>query len=84
MISKDEYMTYVKEENDRLEMLNAQKSSLEEQLARQKKEPSCRWAETFAEYMKIGKLTREVVLEMIDRIEVHENSEIDLYLRFCN
>ena len=38
----------------------------------------------FKNYMNVTKLTRGMILELIDKIEVHEDGVIDIYYRFCN
>ena len=42
------------------------------------------WVESFKDYINIKKLTREVVLELINKIAVHEDGTIDIYYRFSN
>ena len=38
----------------------------------------------FKDYINIEKLTRDVVIELIEKIEVHEDGGLDIYYRFRN
>ena len=86
LISKEEYKKYVAEYDKELEELKQQKmvvsekSDLQQELDSQYDE----WVEAFKDYINIETLTREVVLELIDKIEVHEDNAIDIYYRFQN
>ena len=42
------------------------------------------WVEAFRNYINIRKLTRDLVLELIERIEVNEDSSITIYYKFQN
>ena len=42
------------------------------------------WVEAFKDYINIEKLTRDVVIELIEKIEVHEDGGLDIYYRFRN
>lgn len=86
LISKDEYKKYVADYDKQLEELKQQQTTiigridLQQELDNQYDE----WVEAFKDYINIETLTREVVLELIDKIEVHEDNEIDIYYRFLN
>jgi len=42
------------------------------------------WVEAFKDYINIEKLTRDVVLELIDKIEVNADISINIYYKFQN
>lgn len=86
LISKEEYKKYVAEYDKELEELKQQKIVIGEKSDLQKEIDSQydEWVEAFKDYINIEELTREVVLELIDKIEVHEDNEIDIYYRFLN
>ena len=42
------------------------------------------WANAFKDYISIEKLTRDVVLELIDKIEVGKDGSITIYYKFQN
>ncbi len=42
------------------------------------------WVDAFKNYINVSELTRGMVLELIERIEVHEDGVIDIYYRFSN
>lgn len=43
-----------------------------------------RWVEKFSNYMNIDILTREIVVGLIEKIEVYENQQIEIYYKFKN
>lgn len=85
-ISKKEYLSYVKEFDkdisglkDKSERLNAQieeRSGLESEYHK--------WVDEFKNYINIDELTRDVVLEMIEKIEVNSDSSIRIFYKFQN
>lgn len=86
LITKQEYAKYVADYDKQIETLKEQmnvigeKSALEEEMDAQYDE----WVEAFRDYINIDKLTREVVLELIEKIEVHNDGQIDIYYKFRN
>ncbi len=42
------------------------------------------WVETFKNYINVNKLTRGMVLELIERIEVHNDGSVSIYYKFAN
>ncbi|MFT3985508.1 MAG: DUF4368 domain-containing protein, partial [Lachnospiraceae bacterium] len=42
------------------------------------------WVERFSNYIEIDELSREVMVEMIDRIEIEEKNGISIYFKFIN
>lgn len=86
LISKDEYVKYISEYDKEIEELNQQqcmiheKSDLQKTLNNQYDE----WVEAFKDYINIKKLTRDVVLELIEKIEVNRDGSINIYYKFQN
>ena len=86
VISKEEYLSYAKEYEADIQGLKDKRKCLEE---RRKEENSraCEydaWAESFRDYIHVDKLTREMVLELIDRIEVQEDGSVRIFYKFRN
>lgn len=86
VISKEEYLSYAKEYEADIQGLKDKRKRLEE---RRKEENSrvCEydaWAESFRDYIHVDKLTREMVLELIDRIEVQEDGSARIFYKFRN
>ncbi|MFV0516605.1 MAG: recombinase family protein [Aminipila sp.] len=84
LLTKAEYLDYkaeyIKQEHD----INTQLEQLQEQSEKSTdihREFSY-WIDRFRNYMNIDSLTREIVMEMIEKIEVHENNEIDVHFKF--
>lgn len=86
LIGKEEYMYYTGEYNRQIKELQLQKENLLEKMNMQDELDSRHdeWVEAFKNYIGVSELTREMVLELINRIEVHENGVIDIYYRFSN
>ncbi|GAB5616270.1 recombinase family protein [Faecalimonas canis] len=86
LIGKEEYMYYTGEYNRQIKELQLQKENLLEKMNMQNELDSRHdeWVEAFKNYIGVSELTREMVLELINRIEVHENGVIDIYYHFSN
>ena len=86
LISIKEYKQYVSEfENEIRELRELQsqingKTDLQQELNSQYDE----WVEAFKNYINIAELTREVVLELIDKIEVADGGSSTIYYKFQN
>lgn len=86
IISKDDYVSYSAEYDTQIEMLNQQKIEYQKKMdVHQELEAQYdEWIEEFTNYINIKKLTRDVVLELIGKIEVNHDGSIDIYYRFQN
>lgn len=86
IISKEEYIQYVAEYEEEVRELQMQIKELEEraELEEQVQTQYDEWTEAFKNYINISKLTREVVVELIDRIEVNKDGSINIYYKFQN
>ena len=85
IVSKDEYLLLKKKYNDQIAFF---KNKIE-QLQKKKENSSdeqdlalIRWINKFKNHMSIDTLNKEVVSELIQRIEVHENKEVDILFYF--
>lgn len=86
IISKHEYIDYVNGYDKKLKDLQKQKEQIFEKMEMQNEvdERYNDWVHAFKNYMNVTHLTRGMVLELIERIEVHEDGVIDIYYRFSN
>jgi len=86
MITKQEYTEYVAEYDTRIAELNKQKQIIMEKFEAQNDLDNQydEWVEAFKDYINIEKLTRDVVLELIDKIEVNADISINIYYKFQN
>lgn len=86
IIGKQEYIKYIKEYDSKINDLEKQLQEVSEKMELQNEvdEQYDAWISTFKNYMNVTKLTRGMILELIDKIEVHEDGVIDIYYRFCN
>lgn len=86
LITKDDYIKFVAEYDkevadlrQQIEIINEQ-TATQEQLEIQYDE----WADAFKNYINIKTLTREVVIELIDKIEINKDGSINIYYKFEN
>lgn len=86
LISKEEYRSYVKEYESDISDLKKQRQSIKEQISKQDERDNeyDEWVEKFKNYIDIDELTREVVLELIERIEVNEDGSVNMFYKFKN
>ena len=86
MITPQEYRSYVAEYEEEMSKLENQKEEILTKLADENslQNQHDEWVEAFKDYINIEKLTREVVIELIEKIEVHEDGGLDVYYRFRN
>ena len=85
-ITREEYVTYVSGYDREMQDLQQQKSAIYSQTDMQK-ELACQydaWIKAFQDSMQMEALTREAVLELIDKIEVNGDGSITIYYRFRN
>lgn len=86
LITRDEYKKYISDYDKEISELKEQqsviisKSDLEEEINNQYDE----WVEAFTNYIDIDKLTRDIVLELIEKIEVQDDGSINIYYKFKN
>lgn len=86
LITMDEYKKYSSAYNNEIKELKKQqdiineKTDLEEEINNQYDE----WEEAFINYINIDKLTRKIVLELIEEIEVNKDGSINIYYKFKN
>lgn len=86
LISREEYVEYTSVYDKEIEELKQQqcmindKADLQQRLDAQYDE----WVEAFKDYINIDTLTRDMVLELIDKIEVNSDGSINIYYKFQN
>lgn len=86
ILTKEEYAEYAFDYDKKIKELNAQKETLVNNINVQQEIDTQydKWVEGFINYIHIDSLTRELVLELIERIEVNHDGSIDVYYRFQN
>ena len=86
LISKQEYITYISQFDQEIKELQEQervmgdKADLQQEINVQYD----KWMEDFKDYINVNLLTRDMVLELIDKIEVGKDSSITIYYKFEN
>lgn len=86
LISKEEYIRYVSEYESELKELEKQKTVLFQKVALQQDSDALHdiWAEAFKDCINVDTLTRDMVLELVEKIEVHDDGAITIYYKFQN
>lgn len=85
-ITKEEYSEYKKKYEQDIEKLKEIINNLDKQQEKQKEiiNGNSKWIENFKEYKNITELDRDIITELIDYIEVHENKKITIHFKFIN
>lgn len=85
LISKSEFENYHTEYCNDISKLKEQEAEIEKK-SKKKRELCCKydeWGQNFRNYININEITREVAIELIDKIEVTEDGGINIYYKFC-
>lgn len=77
LMMRQKYTARIEETMGILEMLENERQETMEQNA-----VDCSWMQSFKENRNVQELTRELVVTLIDRIEVHEDKSIEIRFRF--
>lgn len=86
IISKDEYLKYVSDYDCEKKKIEKEKEKIIEKIDSQKELDNeyDAWVEAFKDYINIDELTRDIVVELIEKIEVNEDGSINIHYRFNN
>ncbi|MFG6330363.1 MAG: recombinase family protein [Lachnospiraceae bacterium] len=86
LISKNEYIKYTAEYEAEIRELQEQRSAICDRADLQQELDAMHdeWVEAFRDYINVTTLTRDMVLELIERIEVHSDGAITIYYKFQN
>ncbi|RGH19358.1 DUF4368 domain-containing protein [Ruminococcus sp. AF12-5] len=86
LISIDEYKSYTEKYNGELLDLEKQIKVLKEEKKNAYKvdQEYKQWVNTFSEYANVDTLTRAIVVELIERIDVYNDGSIKIHYRFKN
>lgn len=86
VISKEDYVSYTKEYEEDIRRLTEQlkvwEGQREEERGRAPEDDG--WVGNFIDYIHVDRLTREMVLGLIDRIEVNGDGSISIFYQFQN
>ena len=85
-ITKEEYLEYKNKYENDIERLksNIEKLEYEKKKCENKKEYTNEWNQKFKQHKNITELDRNVITELIDYIEVHENKKITIHFKFTD
>ena len=85
-ITKEEYLQYKQKYEQDIEKLKEIMVNLDKQKEKQEKfiNANSLWIEDFIKHKDITGLDRDIVSELIDYIEVHENKKITIHFKFTD
>ena len=83
-ITKEEYVEYKQKYERDIEKIEEIIENLDKQKGKQEKiiNGNSLWIENFKVYKNITELDRDIITELIDYIEVHENKKITIHFKF--
>ena len=83
-ITKEEYVEYKKKYENDIERLkvNIDKLKIEQQKNERKSISKCEWIEKLKKKKCITELSRDIIIELINNIYVHENGDITIQFKF--
>lgn len=85
-ITREEYLTYKQEYEKEIERLKEIIVNMESQKQKEKNviNANSKWIENFKKNKNITKLDRDIITELIDYIEVHENKKLTIHFKFMD
>ncbi len=83
VISREDYLRYIREYDDQINELQIRQTAMQKKAEQQQSTPDP-WAENFADFMNVTELTRDMVLELIHRMEVHADGSVTVWCQFHN
>ena len=83
-ITREEYLEYKQKYEADIEKLKQNIKSLLKEEQKSQNEIKNEWVETFRKQKKIEKLSRDIMMELIECIYVHENGELTIRFKFEN
>jgi len=85
-ISREEYLVFKQKYENDIERINENIIRLEKEIQRNQEQikEANEWLEKFRENRNITELTRDIMVELIDSIYVHENGNITIKFKFID
>ena len=85
-ITKEEYLEYKQKYEQDIEKIKEIMVSLDKQKEKQEEiiNGNSKWIENFKAHKNITELDRDIITELIDYIEVHENKKITIHFKFMD
>ncbi len=85
-ITKEEYLNYKQKYEQDIDKIKEIIINLDKQKEKQEEiiNGNSLWIENFKKHKNITELDREIITELIDYIEVHENKKITIHFKFMN
>ena len=85
-ITKEEYVEYKQKYEQDIEKIKEIMANLDKQKEKQEEvtNGNSQWIEKFKTHKNITKLDRDIIIELINYIEVHENKKITIHFKFMD
>lgn len=85
-ITKEEYLEYKQKYEQDIEKIKEIMVNLDKQKEKQEEiiNGNSKWIENFKAHKNITELDRDIITELIDYIEVHENKKITIHFKFMD
>ncbi len=85
-ITREEYLEYKKKYEQDINNIKNIIENLENQKLKKKEiiNTNSKWMENFKKYKNITELDRDIITELVDYIEVHENKKITIHFKFID
>ena len=85
-ITKEEYFEYKQKYEKNIDRIKEIIENLDKQKEKQEEiiNGNSLWIENFKKHKNITELDRDIIKEIIDYIEVHENKKITIHFKFMN
>ena len=85
-ITREEYIEYKQKYEQEIEKIKDIISNLDEQKKKEENviNANSKWIENFKKNKNINKLDRDIITELIDYIEVHENKKLTIHFKFMD
>ena len=85
-ITKEEYLEYKQKYEQDIDKIKEMMANLDNQKEKEEKiiNGNSLWIENFKVYKNITELDRDIIIELIDYIEIHEDKKITIHFKFMN
>lgn len=85
-ITKEEYFEYKQKYEQDIDRIKKVMVNIDKQKEKHEEimDENSKWVENFKTHKNITELDRNIITELIDYIEVHENKKITIYFKFIN
>lgn len=81
-ITKEEYISYKEKYNEDINKLRNNIKKIEKEMQKENQRKENNWIAMFEEKRNISELTRDILEELIEKIDIYENNQITIKFKF--